>query len=90
MKGFKRYVATFAEFATANNLDYDVILAGIDLYTEENFEDFVQYYEPLRLGIPRRFSVTLGLRHHPAIINKIARVTIPPKSGDNSKIRDKF
>jgi hypothetical protein len=50
----------------------------------------VQFYEPARLGIPRRFGDTAGLRHHPAVINKIARVTILPKSGDKSKIRDKF
>jgi hypothetical protein len=50
----------------------------------------VEFYEPARLGIPRRFGETAGLRHHPAVINKIARVTILPKSGDKSKIRDKF
>jgi hypothetical protein len=41
MTGFKRYSATFAEFATANSLDYDTILARIDMYTEDNFEEFV-------------------------------------------------
>jgi hypothetical protein len=90
MSGFKRYPATFAEFATTNSLDYDTISAGIDLYTEDNFEEFVQFYEPARLGIPRRFGETPGLQHHPAVINKIARLTILPKSGDKSKIRDKF
>jgi hypothetical protein len=90
MTGFKRYSATFAEFATANSLDYDTISARIDLYIEDNFEEFVQFYEPARLRIPRRFGETAGLRHHPAVINKIARVTILPKSGDKSKIRDKF
>jgi hypothetical protein len=67
-----------------------VISNGVDLYTKEQFEDYVQYYEPTKLGIPRRFGETLGLRHHPAIINKIALVTILPKSGDKSKIKDKF
>jgi hypothetical protein len=90
MTGFKRYSATFAEFATVNSLDYGTISVGIDLYTEDNFEEFVQFYEPARLGIPRRFGETAGLRHHPAVINKIARVTILPKSGDKRKIRDKF
>jgi hypothetical protein len=90
MTGFKRYSATFAEFAAANSLNYGTISAGIDLYTEDNFEDFVQFYEPTRLAIPRWFGGTVGLRHHPAVINKIARVTILPKSGDKSKIRDKF
>jgi hypothetical protein len=90
MTGFKRYSATFAEFAAANSMNYDTTSAGIDLYNEDNFEDFVQFYEPARLGIPRRFGETAELRHHPAVINKIARVTILPKSGDKSKIRDKF
>ena len=60
------------------------------MYTKEHFKDFVQYYEPMRLGIPMRFGETLGLRHHLDVINKIARVAILPKSGDKSKIRDKF
>jgi hypothetical protein len=40
MTGFKRYSATIAEFATTNNLDYDIISAGIDLYTKDNFEEY--------------------------------------------------
>jgi hypothetical protein len=48
MTGFKRYSITFAEFATANSLDYDIISAGIDLYTEDNFEEYEQFYEPMR------------------------------------------
>ena len=74
-------MATFAEFATANNLDYDVISHGVDIYTEDQFEDYAQYYEPVRLGMPRRFGETSGLRHHSAIINKIVKATILPKSG---------
>jgi hypothetical protein len=89
MARFKRYVATFVEFATANSLDYDVISDGVDLYTEEQFEDYVQCYDPAMLGIHRRFGAP-GLKHHPAIINKIVRVTILPKSGDKTKISDKF
>jgi hypothetical protein len=58
MTGFKRYSATFAEFATANSLDYETISAGIDLYIEDNFEEFVQFYEPARLGISMRFGET--------------------------------
>jgi hypothetical protein len=71
-------------------LDYATISVVIDLFTEDNFEEYEQFYELVRLGIPRRFGETPGLRHHPAVINKIARVTILPKSGDKSKIRDKF
>jgi hypothetical protein len=36
----KRYVVTFAEFATANILDYGMISHGVDLYTEDQFEDY--------------------------------------------------
>jgi hypothetical protein len=71
-------------------LDYDVIYASLDLYHEDIFEEYEQYYEHARLGICKRFDETLGLKHHPTFINKIARVTILPKSGDKSKIRDKF
>jgi hypothetical protein len=90
MTGHRRYSATFGEFAATNNLDYNVISVGQDLYSEDIFEDFVQYYEPTKLGIPMRFGETLGLRRHPAVINKIARVIILPKSGDKGEIRDKF
>jgi hypothetical protein len=90
MTGFKHYVATFAEFVTPNSLNYDMISQGVDLYTEDQFEDYAQYYETARLGIPKRFGETPGLRHHPAVINKIARVTILLKSGDKSRIRNKF
>jgi hypothetical protein len=41
MTGFKRYSATFVEFVAANSLDYGTISAGIDLYTKDNFEEFV-------------------------------------------------
>jgi hypothetical protein len=44
MIGFKRYVATFAEFATANYLNYDENSAGNDISTEDNFEDYGKYY----------------------------------------------
>jgi hypothetical protein len=53
MTGFKRYYATFAEFATANSLDYDTISAGIDLYTEDNFEEFVRTVRPYRADRPQ-------------------------------------
>lgn len=42
MTGFKRFDATFVEFVAANSLEYDLVSAGIDLYTKENFENYVQ------------------------------------------------
>jgi hypothetical protein len=85
-----RHSATFAEFGASNSLDYNLISTGIDLCTEDIFEHYEQYCEPVRLGIPRTIGETTGLKHHPAVINKIARVTILPKRGDKSRTIDKF
>ena len=49
--------------------------------------DYPMYYEPANVEIARVFRGTQGLRHHPAVINKIARVTFMPKSGNKDKIR---
>ena len=49
--------------------------------------DYPMYYEPANVGIARVFGGTQGLRHHPTVINKIARVTFMPKSGNKDKIR---
>jgi hypothetical protein len=35
MTGFKCYVTTFVEFATAKSLDYDMISHVVDLYRED-------------------------------------------------------
>jgi hypothetical protein len=45
------------------------------------------YYEPAHVGIPRSFGGIQGLRHHPTVINKIARVTFMHKSGNKDKNR---
>jgi len=49
--------------------------------------DYPMYYEPANVGITRSFGGIQGLRHHLAVINKIARVTFMPKSGNKDKIR---
>jgi hypothetical protein len=66
MTGFKRYSATFADFAAANSLNYGIILAGLDLYTEDKFEDLVQFYEPARLGTAT-IVVHLRRRSNPVV-----------------------
>ena len=58
MTGFKRCDGTFAEFVVANSLNYDLISACIDLYTKDNLKEYVQCYEPARLGIDRRIGET--------------------------------
>ena len=45
------------------------------------------YYEPANIGIARSFVGIQDLRHHLVVINKIARVTFMPKSGNKDKIR---
>ena len=92
--GKKTYYATFAQFAAANELDYDFITNEQSINTvlenplDEN--DYPMYYEPANIGIARSFGGTQGLRHHPAVINKIARVTFMPKSGNKDKIRGHY
>ena len=88
--GKRTYYATFAQFAAVNELDYDFITneQSINIVLENPLDenDYPIYYEPANVGIPRVFGGTQGLRHHPAVINKIARVTFMPKSGNKDKI----
>jgi hypothetical protein len=52
--------------------------------------DYPVYCEPANVGIPRMFGGIHGLRHHPSVINKIARVTLMPKSGNKEKVRGHY
>jgi len=89
--GKKTYYATFAQFAAVNELDYDFITneQSINIVLENPLDenDYPMYYEPANVGIARSFGGIQGLRHHPTVINKIARVTFMPKSGNKDKIR---
>jgi len=90
MTGKRKYDATFAEFAAANELNYDLITDPVESFdvVDELFLDLhniTRFYEPNRTGIDRVYKTTTGLRHHPAILNKIARVTVLPKSGYKEK-----
>jgi hypothetical protein len=79
MIGKRQNQATFVESAATNQLDYFQICGDVNL-EEENFVEIEQLYELAILGIARRFGETTRLRHHPVVINKIARVTILPKN----------
>ncbi|RLN33986.1 uncharacterized protein C2845_PM03G28630 [Panicum miliaceum] len=91
MTGKRRFHATFAEFAAVNELNYDFLKDeySINMMAENPLDEdeYLAFYEPTRLGIPRVFGGTQGLRHHPAVMNKIARATFMPKSGNNDKVR---
>jgi hypothetical protein len=94
MTGQRKYNATFREFAVANMLNYDFLTApdSHDIVEEDELDDAYkrQFYEPARSGIRTHVGKVTGLRHHPAILNKIARVTIMPKSGNREDIRHKY
>jgi hypothetical protein len=51
-----------------------------------------QFYEPVpeNPNNPHKLGNPKGLRHHPALINKIAQVTFLPKACNRDAIRDKF
>ena len=89
--GMRIYYATFAQFAAANQLDYDFITneqsMNIVLENPLDENDYPVYYEPANVGIARVFGGIQGLSHHPAVINKIVRVMFMPKSGNKDKIR---
>ena len=91
MTGKKIYFATFADFAATNQLNYEFLRdeQSVNIVMENPLDenDYPNYYEPTNFGIPRVFGGTQGLRHHPAVINKIARVTFMPKSGNKDKVR---
>jgi len=61
--------------------------ANIVLENPLDENDYPMFYEAAYLGIARVFGGTQGLRHHPAVVNKIARVTFMPKSGNKDKVR---
>jgi hypothetical protein len=86
----RRYHTTFAEFAAANELDYNFLKDqhSINMKAENPLDenDYPAFYEHAHIGIPRVFGGTQGLRHRPAVINKIARVTFMPKSGNKDKV----
>ena len=72
-------------------LDYDFITSeqSVNVVLENPLDenDYPMYYVPAHLSIARSFGGIQGLRHHPAVINKIVRVIFMPKSGNKDKIR---
>jgi hypothetical protein len=92
MTGKRRYSATFDEFAIANELDNGFFANSIDLDEEDPLpiEQRRQFYEPESTKIQFKIGGPKGLRHHPAVINKIARVTFMPEGGTRGAIRDKY
>jgi hypothetical protein len=90
MTGKSEYEATFAEFATANLLNYEYFSEGVDVYKEDILENKVLFYEPGTSNATIMNWLAAGLRHHPAAINNIIRHTFTPKSGNKDKVREHY
>jgi hypothetical protein len=94
MTGHRKYNATFAEFAAANQLDYKFLTDehSHNIVLEEYLsdDDKFQFYEHPRTGIRCVIGQTTRLKHHPAVTNKIVRVTFMPKGGDKNMVRFKY
>jgi hypothetical protein len=94
MTGKRIYYATFAQFAVANKLNYEFLTddesVNIELDFDPDENDYIASYEHAHLGIQRNIGGPQGLRHHPAVINKIARVTFFPRSGNKDKVRGPY
>jgi hypothetical protein len=73
MTGKSEYEATFAEFATANYLDYEFFSHGVDVYNEYILESTAVFYEPGTSNATIMNWLAAGLRHHSAVINNIIR-----------------
>ncbi|CAD6253672.1 unnamed protein product [Miscanthus lutarioriparius] len=71
------------EFAEANKINSGLLTNSIDLDEEDALpvDLWIQFYgpEPEDPNKPHQIGHPRGLRHHPALINKIARVTFLPK-----------
>ncbi|RLM55080.1 hypothetical protein C2845_PM10G11340 [Panicum miliaceum] len=94
MTGLRKYNATFAEFAAANQLDYGFLMDehSNNIVLEEYLsdDDKFQFYEHPRTSIRRVIGQTTGLKHHPTVINKILTVTFMQKGGDKNMVRFKY
>jgi hypothetical protein len=90
MTGKSEYEATFAEFATANLLNYEYFSEGVDVYKEDILENKVLFYEPGTSNATIMNWLAVGLRHHPAAINNIIRHTFMPKSGNKDKVQEHY
>ena len=89
MTSSHRYQATFHQFAEANELDYEFLQDGADLWNDESIPDSVieSYYRP---NAALDTSKVAGLELLPAVVNKIVRKTMNPRSGNPDQIRDEF
>jgi hypothetical protein len=88
MTGTRRYEAFFEEFATVNQLDYNVMANAADQWDEPYLDqnEWQTYY--LDNASARNYGTVKNLKPQVAFVNKILRSTIYPKGGNNDVIRE--
>jgi hypothetical protein len=69
MTGKSEYEATFAEFATANYLNYEYFNDGVDVYNEDILENTVVFFEPGTSNATIMNWLAAGLRHQSVVID---------------------
>jgi hypothetical protein len=83
----RRFTATFAEFATACQINYEISGNGEYVWDSApiSVDTHREFYKPNQYN---GHGFVNGLRVIPAVINKIVRFTIYRKSGNLDTIRD--
>jgi hypothetical protein len=85
MTGKIKYEASFADFAKAIKINYQFTIGPNIISLQDDPEmrddDITGYYEPNRTGIDCFYGRITGLKHWPAVLSKISRCTLVPKSG---------
>jgi hypothetical protein len=77
MTGKSVYEATFAEFATANHLNYEYFSDGVDVYNEDILENTAVFYEPGTSNATIMNWLPAGLRATPrASLKKLVKTMI--------------
>lgn len=90
MTNSRAYYATFAEFAQANEIDYEKINDELDVLEEDVLpvNEWLKYY--VDNAYKRRPGTVTGLLPMSVVINKIARATFFSKGGNSDTIRDHY
>jgi hypothetical protein len=83
----RKYTATFAEFATAYHINFETSESGEYVWDSApiSVDTCRDFYKPNQYNGQGYVN---GLRVMPAIINKIMRFTLYPKSGNSDTIHD--
>jgi hypothetical protein len=89
MTATRRFTAAFPEFATACQINYEISEIGEYVWdsTPISVDTRREFYKPNQYNGHRSIN---GLRVMPAVINKIIRFTLYPKSENSDTIHDHY